>query len=688
MASVTTGFFEVLGATPLWGRFFGESDETAGQNQVAVISNGTLRTRFANDPRAVGQTVRLDGVPYTIVGVLPPSFDYPPGSTYQIAVFVPIAFSPGDRQRGVQQSMSFTAIGRLRQDVSISDASRVMTGLQTVLDRDYVGINRGYSEVLLSRLDARRTEGARRWALLLSASIGLIVLLVATNIVGLVVINESYRAHESAVRIALGASRGRLLVDRCLECLILAAYATVAGMLLAASSVRIIQTVLPADLPRPSYVEMGIRVVAFTAFTAIGIALVATLLGSRHIGLRAPAVALRFGARTGTSVMGLRLRQMATWAQLSVSLILVVVAGLLVRSVLTISNKDMGFEPVGLTAFGVSVPANIQGSDAVRGYVATVRSAIASVPGTQVSLIEGGGPFSGGFVSAPFSVIGREVQGGPSQSERIRFKKVGADFLGTARGRVIAGRDFDTSRSTDPVALINRAAAERHWRDLSAALGSQLRIQKTVFDIVGVYENMSFDDPDQEDVPEVLIPYEVSGRGGVTFVVRMSPEALPEVKTAIWRVNPDQPLTDLSTGSALFVAATAPYRFASTILLLSAGLGVAIAIVGIYALFARIVVEKTREIGIRMALGAGPRQIKMVIIRQAAVLSMAGVCTGLFVVNLLSTPIEAFLFGTTVGDQLVSVLAIALLVLVAVAAAAVPAFRAGRLNLVQALKAN
>ena len=682
---VTAGYFEMLRATPALGRTFTEDDELPGRQMVTIISDEFWKTRFAGDPDIVGETLRLDDEPHEIVGVLPASFRYPAGSAQQTRIFLPFTFTAKDRQRGIVQSMGYNPTARLRDGLSVAEAESAMSGLQTSLDADHAAFNKGYTRVELTPLIETYVADARAWMLTLLGAVSLVLLIACANVANLVLAHGTTRVRELTLRGALGATRWRLARQLLAESLCLSTAGAAAGLAVGWWSLGLLRATLPTSIPRAGDIGLDARVLGFTVALALLTGLVCGVApawqGSRLDYVRG----LKDGAPGATSGKGgRRLRSALAVAEVALAVMLLVGAGLFVRSFIRLLNVDQGFDASGVVALQISAP---RAADGYRAQMLEMLTSIRALPGVEAAVTESGGPFSGGYSAFPIQVPGRPGPGPNEEPEMIRFRKVSTGFLDMLRVPLLRGRLFTAEDATSaaPVAVINELAARRFWGEANP-IGQSLAIEKTTYEIVGIVGNMRYGGPAAPPAPEAFLPFEQTARIGGTFIFRGPPASASAVRQAIWRVDPAQPIGEAQTAEQLFGRATASRRFNMLLMSIFATIAIAIAATGVYGVIAFLVSQRRREVGVRLALGARRSQVVALFVKHGAAVLATGIVVGLTGAWFLGAIVRNFLFDVDPRDVAVFGGVGLLLALVGLVACWIPAWRAGRLDPLAALR--
>jgi putative ABC transport system permease protein len=373
--------------------------------------------------------------------------------------------------------------------------------------------------------------------------------------------------------------------------------------------------------------------------------------------------------------------------EVSLAVTLLVGAGLFISSFIRLLNVEQGFDASGIASLQISASrGTANGPAGDRAQMLDMLAAIQAVPGVEAAIAESGGPYEGGYSSFPIRLPGRPAPGPNEEPDMIRFRKVGVGFLDMLRVPVLRGRGFTKADAAGaPVALINEVAARRFWGEANP-IGQSLTIQKTTFEIVGIVGNMRYSGPASAPAPEAFLPFEQAAPTYATFIYRGPAGSAPALKAAIWSVNPAQPISGPLTSSEMFGRATATRRFNMLLMSIFAVLALAIAATGIYGLIAFIVNQRTREIGVRIALGARRSQVMGLFLKQGAAILLTGIACGLLAAWLLGGTVRSFLFGVEPSNPVVFVSVAAVLASIGLVACWIPARRASRIEPLTALR--
>jgi putative ABC transport system permease protein len=694
--TASANLFSVLGVNAQLGRTFTPEDERPGASAV-VISHGLWQRKFGSDSRAVGRQITLGGKPETVVGVLPAGFRFPFINT-QPEYFV--TFDPQgsmEKQRGANY---VEVIGRLKEGVPVGRAEAEMSAIAGRLEQQYPEENDGES-VSLVPAHEDLVGDMRPTLLLLLGAVGFVLLIACANVANLQLARASGRGREVAIRTALGASRRRIVRQLLTESLLLSTAGGALGLLLAAWGISIISAFVPADIPRVR--EAGLDPVVLT-FT-----LVASVLTGVAFGL-APALqvsrvdlneTLKEGGRGATEGRGRnRVRGLLIVSEVALSLVLLVGAGLLIKSFVNLRNTNAGFDPRHVLTASVSLPKNRYSKEEqqARFYRRAVERA-AALPGVEAAGAILPLPYSDNGIETNFSVEGQpELSPGaqPVAGGRI----ITPDYLRVMGIPLVKGRTFDEHDTADApqVLLVNETLARRYFPDRDP-IGQRLHVGLNGIrgEIVGVVGDMRDRHLEKEADPEYYVPYQQVPVGSMALVLRARSDdpadlAAP-LRAVVQDLDKDLPLYEVRTMESRVADSVARQRFSMTLLVAFAGLallvafaGLALAGVGIFSVMSFLVAQRTHEIGVRVALGAQPRDILRMAARRGMALALLGVAAGLAAAFALTRLMAGLLYGVTPTDPITFVGVSLLLALVALLACLVPARRATKVDPLVALR--
>ena len=680
---VSHNYFDVLGVRPALGRSFLPEEERAGSDQVIVLSWGAWQDLGA-DPGLVGEPLLVDAAPHTVVGVLPESFRVV-GS--DVRVFKPLGVT-GEEQRG---SHAHQGIGRLREGATLAEARSELDRIAAGLAELYPETNRAVGVNAVRLQDALFDETFRLASTIVSVAVLFVLLIACVNVANLLLARAADRGREIAVRSALGAGRFRIGRQLLLESLALAAVAGVLGLVLTVWGIRGLVAIMPAYFPRLEEIGLDLRVVTFTGVLALGAGLVFGLAPALQAARSDLRGALTEGGRGGGAGRGrTRLRRILVVAEIALAMVLLVAAGLMIRGYVHVRSIDPGFRTEGVLTFRTALPEARYGTDAERAefYDAAV-DRLGRLPGVEAAGAAHVVPWQGRR-NTYYTVPGEpEVE--PTRRPIARYFIVTPGFLETMRIDVLSGRAFDdTDRDgSTPVALVSRNLAERHWPG-EDAVGKQVILSSGPREVVGVVEDTRTNRPDNAAPVTLYLAAAQSPRPSMTFALHSGgdPASLTSAaRSAVAELDPDQPIYAVQTYERIIEDQIGGEVIIAQLLGIFAVMALLLAVVGVYGVLAYSVSQRTRELGIRGALGADAPELVRMVVRQGTALGLIGVGIGLVLAAGASRTLTTFLFGISAWDPLVFSAVTAALLAAALAASWVPARRAAGVDPVVALKA-
>jgi predicted permease len=692
---VTSGFFEVLGVRPMLGREFRREDEAPDNHHVVILSHGLWQRRFHSDPTVIGQQIKLTGEAFTVVGVMPPRLqhvggDYrsmPHGET--VDFWWPVTL----RQQDNRGAHYLNAVGRLRPGVLPSQAAADFNVIASRLAREFPETNQSF-RIAVQALHEEIVGRSRTTLLVLFGAVLLVLLIACVNVANLLLARSAAREREMAVRAAVGAGRWRIMRQLLTESLLLAAVSSAAGILLAQSGIAVLGKFGPEQLPRLQAVRLDGQVLLFT--------LALTLLTGVLFGL-APALQsgkanlnglLKEGGRAGTGGRQRRLRDTLVAAEVALALLLLVGTGLLVRSFWKLQQMATGFNPERVLTATVSLPyADYSGGTNIALFQRQLLERLADVPGVESAGLTSDLPWTGYDENTSFNIEGKTFP--PNEGAGGRYHFVSSDYFRTVGVPLRAGRFFnaDDRMGKNPVALVNRSLAERFWPGESA-VGKRMTTssapkEEDWWTVVGVVGDVK-DYPDSPGVaPAFYLPLAQSPARQVTLAVRATTEPsgmIAAVRGEIRNLDRNVPLADVKTLETVAARAVAGRRFTFWLVGCFAATALALAAIGIYGVLSYLVAQRTREIGVRMALGAQPRDVIRLTLKQGMRPTLIGVALGLSGAFALTRLMSSLLFGVSATDSETFITSPILLVLVALLPCCLVAHRATKVDPMVALR--
>lgn len=696
---ITSNMLPLLGVKPLVGRMFTPSEELPGNEHVVMLSYGLWQRRFGGNPNVVGSSVSMDGNRYTIVGVMPRTFQFAPFWATHAELWAPLVLQPRITSRTGQ---SLRIFARLKPGVMLAQARADLAAVTSRLEREYPGTNQN---VELVPLKEKVVGNIRTPLVVLLVGVAFVLLIACANVAHMLLARGAARHREIAIRTALGATRGRLIAQMLAESTLLAALGGVLGLAVAAAGVRALVAASPAIIPRVSTVHVDAAVLAIS----LGVTLVTALVFGLMPAVRAARVDLaetfRDGDRATSDGRGrAHMRSVLVASEFALALVLLVGAGLMVRSFVALEHVDPGFEPrnvVSMVVSTVGTPAADSSRHAAFYIDALAR--VKAIPGVVDASYINHRPLDGDMWGFPFHVEGRPIPK-PGASPRATYRVVFPGYFATMRIPILRGRDVAATDRSDapPVVVINEYMARAHWPG-EDAIGKRITLDDSTWvTVVGVVKNAVRGDLAEPPAEEMYFPFAqqrayVNGTGAsraMTLVARVSctggdcdaARFAGPIRAAIRGVERGAPISAVTTMSALVAAATAEPRFYVALLAAFATVAMVLAAVGIYAVMSYAVSRRTHEIGIRMALGAEPSSVLRSVVRQGLALAAIGAGAGLMAAVALTRLMRGILFGVSPTDVITLASVTVLLCCVAVVASLAPALRAVRIDPLIALR--
>ena len=692
-AQVSADFFGVLGVRPALGRLFGAADDQPGAPPTLILSWGQWKRRFGGDPSAVGRTIDIDALPYTIVGVLPPSFAFFPDG---VDVYTPVGLmgnQPTVQDRG--NHWGLRVLARLAPDASFETARREMDTIMLGLEKEYPKTNSGNRAVVSLLNDSFfRDYRAALWILL--AAVGVILLIACANVAHLLLARAAARRREFAIRTAIGAGRGRLVRQLLTESLLLSAVGGVLGVVLAAWTLGPLLRLAPSEIPRLADTRIDQVVLLFTFGASVLTGILFGLVPAAHASRNDPQSTLR---ESGNSSTGDRDRQRFRSAlfvsEVALAFVLAVASGLLLRSLRRVEGISPGMEVEGVLALDVNLPERkyASRSEQLRFHERALDE-IRRVPGVLSASVSMCTPVVGQCWANPYVLSDRPA---PDQTNLpdADFDAVETSYFGTLRVPLRKGRFFDkTDTPTSPLVVIINESMARLWWPRESPLGERIKPgfpqdDAPFREIVGVVGDVPQRGLDEPVHPEVFLPISQNPTSYVTYLVRTGkpPASLAQAAIgAIHAVDKNQAVTAVQPLTQYVAESLARRRFHTTLLGLFGVLALLLASVGIYGVVSYGVAQRTREIGIRAALGAKPEDVLRLVLRQALRLAAVGIMVGGAAALLLTRFLSSLLFQTPPFDPSTFAGVGVLLTGVVLAACANPARRALRVSPTTALR--
>jgi predicted permease len=696
--SVTGGFFSLFGVPPAQGRYFLPSEDEAGGGHVAVISYGMWQREFGGDAKLVGREVRLNGEPYTVVGVAPPGFSFPG----RIDVWTPAVLAEDKSQRG---SNYLKVVARLKDGVTVAQAQAQMNQVASALARQYPENDTNLT-VTVSPLLEDQVMNIRPVLLILLGAVAFVLLIACANVANLLLARATRRQKEIAVRTALGATRLRLIRQLLTESILLALLGGCLGALLSTWGVRLLVAVAPATIPRVKEVSVDPRVLGFTLLVSVFTGIVFGLAPALQVSRANLNEVLKEGTRGGATSTRRRasLRQALAVVEIALSLVLLVSAGLLIESIRRLTDVSPGFDTRNLLTVNVSFPRRpARGDDGTEAaaarevrettnFLTGVQGRVAALPGVESVGAINNLPVSGfGSVNGDFNIDGRpKFKSG--EAPVAEFRLVTPGYFRAIGIPVIKGRTFaeDEGPGQPVTVMVNETLARRFFPGEDAIGKRLIVLDEKPHEIVGVVGDARQWGLDKPADPEIYFSYgQMSFDNGAVFVVRtnVEPSTLSDgVRRAVREADHDAPVSSVKTMEQVVADSTAQRRFNTVLMTCFAGVALLMAAIGLYGVISYSVAQRVQEIGIRMALGAQVGNVLRMVLWNGLKLALAGVLLGVAVSFALTRVLAGLLYGVSATDPSIFLAGSAFLVAVALLACYVPARRATKVDPMTALR--
>jgi putative ABC transport system permease protein len=693
-AQVSANFFDVLGVQPRLGRSFLEQEDHFGQHQVVVLADSIWRRRFGGDPSIMGRKISLGGTPYTVVGVLPPDFEFPKQPENlgkrlngRMQMFRPLAYEPDEIVPHIGD-LNYAAIARLRPDVSIERARAELTAAEAAIDAQ-IGGESWHIVPAITPLQQKLTGDVRQSLIVLMSAVGAVLLVLCVNLANLSLSRAAGRAREAAIRTALGANRWQLARHSLAETGVLAALGGGLGVVIAFWGLQWLLAAAPIDLPRLGDVSIDGRVLVF----ALGISAMTALLSGILPALRSAASGAPYETLKSTSYAnaggptGLRLRNLLVALEVGLCAALLVTAGLFLSSFVRLTTIPRGFDIERVLAVNVALPGAKYAKDAdVSRFFETVLDQARALPGVESAAITSYLPLQGESwidVVRPENDARRESQ---LPNPNLRFISPG--YFRTLRIPLRSGRDFEPSDRNHQAAIISQSLARKLWPN-TGAVGRKLLDMTRVLEVVGVVGDARSTSLDQNPVDMLYIPLWQRPQNSSSILVRtaMNPKSIAAaLRAVVWSADADVPVPEERTLDQLMSASVARRRFQMTLVLLFAIAALALAAFGTYGVVSYAVARRRAEIGVRMALGAGQARVLRLVLRQGMMPVFAGLAAGALAAVAIGSYVSSLLFAVSPHDPVAFAVAAAVLVAVSALACWIPARRAAGVNPLDAIR--
>ena len=696
VARVSASLFSLLGVAPKMGRAFTEDEDRAGADAVIIISERLWRTQFASDPEIAGRSIKLDEKPHTVIGVMPSRFQFPStDNTFSDAVdlWVPLAMSDEER-KGRANSFDYGVIGRLKPGVTIDQARSDIQGIAERMQQEHPNIYKGNIEIVANviSLEQQVVKRVRTVLLVLFGAVGLVLLVGCANVANLLLARSQERVKEMAIRTAMGASSRRLTRQLITESLLLAVLGGGLGLLLASWTVDLLVKFGPGNLPRLLEVSLDPRVLLFTLAVSVLTGIVFGLAPALHSTRVNLNEALKeSGGRASSGRSSKRIRGALIVFETASALVLLIGAGLLIHSFVRLLRVPPGFRPDGVVVARTSMPAarypKIENGKAM--YQRALES-IGSLPGVEAVGVASNLPLADDWT------IGFRIEG---QDQTTYYSSsntwVSNDYFRAMGIQLVAGRTFmdDDGEGAPPVVVVSQSFARKFFPEENP-IGRRIRWGGWAVEwltIIGVVGDVRVTSLEKEPPPASYMPiFQVSRtRRNVVFIARTSGDTATLVnamRDRIQDIDQELPVYDVRTMNNVIAESVEQRRFAMLLISIFAVVALLLASVGLYAVMSNLVAQRTREIGIRIAIGARRFDVLKLVVRQGVTLALTGVVLGLLCSFALTRVLSSMLFGVSATEPVVFIVVPLVLMGVALGACLVPARRATRVDPMVALR--
>ncbi len=693
----TAGFFDVFGLPALHGRLYGEATDRPGGPRLVVITEGMWRQHLGANPQAVGSTLRLNGIPFTVLGIVADDIATPPQDVDVLVLAdreVPTSPVPidGDPRRS-REIQYFNAIGRLAAGVTVDQASAELGSISARLAREFPDTNANETAVAVPYHE-RLVGDVRRALLVLLGAVALVLLIACANIAGLLLARGASRRRELAVRGALGASRGRLVRQLLTESGVLALAGGVLGLLVSYWGLSALVALAPESIPRLQDVRIDPRVVAFAAAASAVVGLVFGVIPAFHGSRQQVTEALKAGGRSGTARAGAQ--KVFVVAEVALALVLLIGAGLMLTSFARLRAVDTGYSVRNLVSVWVALPQARYDNAAQARFYSDLLERVRANAVTSRSALVFPPPFSGGSAAGGYAVAGRPAQ--PRGDQPVaQLASVSPGYFQTMGIAMVRGRDVSERDTTEAprISVVNQTLAHAEWPDEDPigqriAIGGDPADPDSWMTIVGVVADSKRSDLQGPMRPAIYLPHTTFTLPFMALVTRSDAGDAAvgtAVRSAVTALDPELPIAEVQRIERLLDRATGQPRFRALLLGAFAAIALLLAAVGLYGLISYTVTQRVPEIAVRLALGARPAQVGRLVVGQGVGLALLGIVVGLACALGLVRLIEGLLFSVSATEPAVYAALTALLLAIAAVASYVPARRAMRVNPMAAIRA-
>jgi putative ABC transport system permease protein len=694
-ARVEPTFFQVLGVKPVAGRVLEPGDDQPDRSDAVVLSHALWQTQFGGETAIVGRSIVLDGQKRTVVGVMPPTLVKPGWAM----LWTPLVWTPGER--AVRGEHHFLGVARLKPDVSVRQAQTELDTIARRLAEQYPADNAGWGALVVP-LREETVGDVRKALLVLLGAVGFVLLIACANVANLMIAKTLDRRKEIAIRTALGAGRGRIIAQVLSEALLLSLAGGALGLIVAHYGTTLVVRFLGSSLPRMREITLDAGVLAFTFAVAVVTGIATGAAPAWRLSSAEPGDALKEGGRTDAASGGRRLHNALVVAEVALSLVLLAGAGLMIRTLANLRNTNPGFDPGAVLTMTINVSdVDYKTIEQEVAFIGEALRRVRTVAGVQAAGVTDDLPLEGGS-NQPVAIEGRPELAMADQPE-VSVRVVSPGFFPALRIPLRRGRDFtDADNATAPkVVIVSESMAKRFWPG-EDAIGKRLKLTffpdavREVAGIVGDVKDRGLDKEDpnptlywpvaQVSTPAQFGPFRAFPMELAVRTATPPAAAASAIEHAIRDIAPAIPLVEVRTMEDRIVESIAPQRFNMFLLVAFAGVALLLAAVGIYSVLAYMVRRRFREIGIRVALGASAGDVVRTVLGEGLRPTLVGIAIGVAGALTLGRVVNSLIYGVRVTDALTMVSASTLLMGVALAASALPAYRATRVDPIRTLR--
>jgi putative ABC transport system permease protein len=685
--AVGAGFFDIVRARPTLGRVFRPEEDSPGGGRVVILSDRFWRTEFAAAPDVIGRALKLDGDAYTIVGVMPAKVSIASWFVMARDIWVPMGLT--EEQRAVRENHNQQGVARLKAGVDLARAQADLDVISTRLEHEFPKENSGWGAELVP-LQELIVGDVRTFLVMLLAAVGLVLLIACANVGNLMFTRALTRRKEIAIRSALGAARGRVFQQLLVEAVLLAVIGGMLGLLLANVSLSAAATLLTGQVPRADEISIDTRVLLF----ALGLSVVTGVLAGALPAIRAGRTdlneALKEGGR-GDSAIGLSTRRVLIICEVALSLVLLMSAGVMLRTLSALRGDDVGFDLHNVLTMSVTLsPSRYPGATQPRAFLDRAVERMRALPGVESVGTIDTVPFQSGSVQ-PIVLEGK-AELLPRDQPTVQVREITPGYMRTMRIPILRGRDI--SDGDVDVLLVSAMAAKLLWREddpIGRRVTLPLLSRMVMRQVVGIVGDVKLEGMAEAAPPTVYRYTRDFSNPFASFVLRTAgaPSSMALPAAAVIRdLDPEQPIQDVRSMVEVRDEQLRSQRFSALLLGLFAGVALILASVGIYSVLSYIVRGRSREIGIRTALGARTGDVVRLVILEGMSPTLIGIAVGTLAALATARLMERLVFGVSASDPLTLAVVAATLALVALIASLLPAYRAARLDPLQVLRAD